>query len=120
METLRIDVTNGVATVTLNRPEKLNALLPETYAALRAFFSALPRKRATIHAVVLTGAGRGFCAGGDLRELSDVKPAARRKFTTLQNAIATGLRAAPQPVIAAVNGPAVGGGAALALACALR
>ena len=120
METLLVDVTSGIATVTLNRPEKLNALLPETYSALRDFFAGLPARRASVHAVVLTGAGRGFCSGGDLREFSGVKPAARRRLTRLQNEMAAGIRKAPQPVIAAVNGPAVGGGAALALACDLR
>jgi enoyl-CoA hydratase/carnithine racemase len=120
METPGVDVTSGIATVTLNRPEKLNALLPGTYVALRRFFAGLPKQRASIHAVVLTGAGRGFCSGGDLREFAGVKPAARLRFTTLQNGIATGIRKAPQPVIAAVNGPAIGGGAALALACDLR
>jgi enoyl-CoA hydratase/carnithine racemase len=119
MNRLRIDVANGIAMVTLDRPEKLNALLLETYRALSGFFARLPRER-RIHGVVLTGAGRGFCSGGDLRELTDVKPAERRRFTTLQNGLAGNLRKAPQVVIAAVNGPAVGGGAALALACDLR
>ena len=120
MDSLLVDETSGIATVTLNRPGKLNALLPETYAALRDFFGGLPGKRATIHAVVLTGAGRGFCSGGDLREFADVRPASRRRFAAIQNGIGTGIRNAPQPVIAAVNGPAIGGGAALALACDLR
>jgi enoyl-CoA hydratase/carnithine racemase len=119
MSSFRVDVTNGIATVTLDRPEKLNALLLETYSGLRDFFGGLARER-RIHAVVLTGAGRGFCSGGDLRELSDAKTAARRRLATLQNGLAGNLRKAPQIVIAAVNGPAVGGGAALALACDLR
>jgi enoyl-CoA hydratase/carnithine racemase len=119
MDSLRIDVASGIATVTLNRPEKLNALLLETYAGLRDFFGGLPRQR-RIHAVILTGSGRGFCSGGDLRELSTLKAPGRGRFTRLQNELAGNLQKAPQVVIAAVNGPAVGGGAALALACDVR
>ena len=119
MDTVLVDLTSGIATVTLHRPDKLNALLPETYAALRDFFRRLPREK-SIHAVVLTGAGRAFCAGGDLPSLAGAKPAACRHFTTLQNDLAQRLRKAPQPVIAALNGAAIGGGAALALACDLR
>ncbi len=114
-----VDVTHGIAAVTLDRPEKLNALLPETYEELRDFFGGL-RKRREIHAVTLTGAGRGFCSGGDLRAIEGTSRADHRRFAALQNAVAANIRKAPQPVIAAVNGLAVGGGAALALACDLR
>lgn len=114
-----VDVTHGIAAVTLDRPEKLNALLPETYEELRDFFGGL-RKRKEVHAVTLTGAGRAFCSGGDLRAIEGASRADHRRFAALQNAVAAAIRKAPQPVIAAVNGLAVGGGAALALACDLR
>ena len=122
MKSFLVDVTNGVASVTLHRPEKLNALLPETYEGLRDFFGALPKDR-SIHAVVLTGAGRAFCAGGDLHELVRLlsgSSRAARRFTATQNALARNIRKAPQPILAAVNGLAVGGGATLALACDIR
>lgn len=123
MESFLVEVTNGIALVTLNRPEKLNALLPGTYEGLRNFFGGLDRER-SIRAVVLTGAGRGFCSGGDLHEivgaLARSKAPAHRRFTTVQNALARNIRRAAQPVIAAVNGIAMGGGATLALACDLR
>jgi enoyl-CoA hydratase/carnithine racemase len=123
MDSFTVDVTSGIATVTLNRPDKLNALLPETYEGLRDFFGGL-KKEPSIHAVVLTGSGRGFCSGGDVREmvgaLAGAGPAKLARFARLQNVLAANIRSAPQPVLAAVNGVALGGGAALAVACDLR
>ncbi len=108
-------VADGLATLTLNRPEKLNALTralcDELLAALRTA-SHDPRVRA----VVITGAGRAFCAGADLTVLGsdgDALVRAGREIALL-------VRAAPQPVLAAVNGAAAGGGANLALACDYR
>ncbi|HTH63837.1 MAG TPA: enoyl-CoA hydratase-related protein [Gemmatimonadales bacterium] len=108
-------VSDGVATLTLNRPEKLNALtLPlcdELIAALRT-----ASQDAGIRAIVITGAGRAFCAGADLTVLGSEGNA----LVTAGRQIALLVRTAPQPVLAAVNGAAAGGGANLALACDYR
>lgn len=118
-----VDVSAGVATVTLNRPDRLNALLFETYEALRDYFVGL-KKDKTIRAVVLTGAGRGFCTGGDVRDvigpLLKMKPKQVGSFVKLTCDVVAAIRSAPPPVIAALNGVAFGGGAVIALACDLR
>jgi len=118
-----LDVSEGVATVTLNRPERLNALVFEAYAALRDYFGGLKKDRA-VRAVVLTGAGRGFCSGGDVRDvigpLVSMKPKQVREFVTMTCDVVANIRRAPQPVIAALNGVAFGGGSVIALACDLR
>ena len=122
-ELFLLDVQGGVATVMLNRPERLNALLFETYQGLHAFFTGL-RKDKSVRAVVLTGAGRGFCSGGDVRDvigkLVDMKPKEVRAFVKQTCDVVSAIRKAPQPVIAAVNGVAFGGGSVIALACDLR
>jgi 2-(1,2-epoxy-1,2-dihydrophenyl)acetyl-CoA isomerase len=108
-------VADGIATITLNRPEKLNALTrplcDELIAALRA--TSTDRN---VRAVVITGAGRAFCAGADLTILGSDGDALVRGGKE----IALLIRSTPQPVIAAVNGTAAGGGANLALACDYR
>jgi 2-(1,2-epoxy-1,2-dihydrophenyl)acetyl-CoA isomerase len=108
-------VADGIATITLNRPEKLNALTrplcDELIAALRA--TSTDRN---VRAVVITGAGRAFCAGADLTILGSDGDALVRGGKE----IALLIRSTPQPVIAAVNGAAAGGGANLALACDYR
>jgi enoyl-CoA hydratase/carnithine racemase len=118
-----VDVSGGVATVTLNRPERLNALLFETYEALRDAFRSLKKDR-SVRAVVLTGAGRGFCSGGDVRDVIgpvvDMKPRQIRAFAKLTCDVVEAIRKAPQPAIAAINGVAFGGGAVIALACDVR
>ncbi|HEV3029559.1 MAG TPA: enoyl-CoA hydratase-related protein [Planctomycetota bacterium] len=118
-----LDDRGGVATVTLNRPERLNALLFETYRGLRDYFTGLRKDPAT-RAVVLTGAGRGFCSGGDVQgvigKLVEMKPRQVREFVKLTCDVVLAIRKAPQPVIAAINGIAFGGGSAIALACDLR
>ncbi len=108
----------AVLTITLNRPDVLNALNAAAHAALR---DALERARETdVRAVVLTGAGRGFCVGQDLQEFShgvrDVADRLRGQF----NRHVLAIRALEKPVIAAVNGPAAGAGLSLALACDVR
>lgn len=109
-------VAGGVATITLNRPDVLNSM---DDAMGRSLISALRRAAADREAacVVLTGAGRGFCAGQDLREpQSDLGGAIRNRY----NPIVRAIRACRQPVIAAVNGVAAGAGCAFTLACDLR
>src|SRR5437016_5846146 len=115
-----------VRRLTLNRPEQLNAMTAELCQALHDELSALARER-SCRAVILTGAGRGFCAGLDLHgygaapenDGSD-EPRDRLANQEHMSRLILALRALPQPVIAAVNGPAAGFGLALALACDIR
>jgi len=112
-----------VATLTLNRPDCLNALTFEVYAELRDTFRALEYED-SVRVVILTGSGRGFCSGGDreniISELFKRDAAGLRKFTKLTCDTVAAMRACPQPVIAAINGTCVGAGAMLALASDLR
>jgi enoyl-CoA hydratase len=124
--TLEQDRTHdGVATVRLNRPERLNAINEAMQAELAQTLGDLAADRA-VHAVVLTGAGRGFCAGIDMRDfgpgmLDASAPALdRMRFQERMAALAEAVRDLPQPVIAAVNGPCVGAGLALCLAADIR
>lgn len=116
-ETIRVEIADGVATVTLNRPDSLNALNAVMRAELLAAFKALGRDDAA-RAVVLTGAGRGFCSGADLRGGAGERDF-RRVLTTEYNPLVRAIRDLPKPVIAAVNGVAAGAGVSLALACDL-
>jgi 2-(1,2-epoxy-1,2-dihydrophenyl)acetyl-CoA isomerase len=116
-ETIRLEIADGVATITLNRPDSLNALNSQMRRELLAAFKAIGRDEA-IRAVLLTGAGRGFCSGADLRGGSGEREF-RRILTTEYNPLMRAIRDAPKPVIAAVNGVAAGAGVSLALACDL-
>jgi 2-(1,2-epoxy-1,2-dihydrophenyl)acetyl-CoA isomerase len=116
-ETIRVEVADGVATITLNRPESLNALNVAMRHELLAALKATGRDE-TVRAVVLTGEGRGFCSGADLRGGSAEREF-RRVVTTEYNPLIRALRDLPKPVIAAVNGVAAGAGVSLALACDL-
>jgi enoyl-CoA hydratase/carnithine racemase len=116
---------DGVAVVRLNRPERLNAINEAMQTELGQTLADLAADRA-VHAVVLTGAGRGFCAGIDMRDFGPSVPEAtapaldRMRFQEKMAALAEAIRALPQPVIAAVNGPCVGAGFALCLASDIR
>jgi 2-(1,2-epoxy-1,2-dihydrophenyl)acetyl-CoA isomerase len=116
-DTIRVERTDGVATVTLNRPDSLNALNATMRAELLAACKAIGRDEA-VRAVVLTGAGRGFCSGADLRGGAGERDF-RRVLTTEYNPLVRAIRDLPKPVIAAVNGVAAGAGVSLALACDL-
>jgi enoyl-CoA hydratase/carnithine racemase len=113
----------GIATITLDRPERLNALTFEVYAELRDRFAALA-DRDEVKVVVITGAGRGFCSGGDVEaiigELLDQDMPKLLAFTRMTGALIRNMRALPKPVIAAVNGVAAGAGAVIALASDFR
>jgi len=116
-ETIRVEVADGVATITLNRPESLNALNAAMRVELLAALKAAGRDE-TVRAVVLTGEGRGFCSGADLRGGSAEREF-RRVVTTEYNPLIRAIRDLAKPVIAAVNGVAAGAGVSLALACDL-
>lgn len=108
------DDANGVCTLTLDRPDKLNALDTAAFQALDAHLSALEHDQGSVGCVVLRGAGRGFCAGADLNALADAteKPPPTFKPTVIER-----LSLLKQPVIAAVHGVCFTGGLELALAC---
>jgi 2-(1,2-epoxy-1,2-dihydrophenyl)acetyl-CoA isomerase len=119
-EGLRVEVDGPVATLTLDRPAALNSLTIPVKVALREALEGLAADR-SVRAVILTGAGRAFCAGQDLaeREQPDAAPLdveLRERY----NPIIRALRSMGQPVIAAVNGVAAGAGASLAFACDIR
>ena len=116
-ETIRLDRADGVATLTLNRPESLNALNATMRRELLGALKDL-RRDADVRTVIITGAGRGFCSGADLRVGSgerDFRRVLRDEYIPLITAI----REVSKPVLAAVNGVAAGAGASLALACDL-
>jgi 2-(1,2-epoxy-1,2-dihydrophenyl)acetyl-CoA isomerase len=118
-----LEVEGAVATLTLNRPARLNALDDEMRRTLSERFESL-RRVAGVRVVVLTGAGRGFSSGGDVREMADLKTehhsAPFRSFLEAGNELIKQIRRLPKPVLASVNGPAAGAGMNLALACDLR
>lgn len=116
-ETIRYELGDGVATITLARPDSLNALNATMRAELLHAVKAAGRDEA-VRAVVITGDGRGFCSGADLRGGSEERDF-RRVLTDEYNPLITALRELPKPVIAAVNGVAAGAGMSLALACDL-
>ena len=117
---LRVEVDGPVATITLDRPEALNALTVPLKLGLREALGSLAADR-DVRVVILTGAGRAFCAGQDLaeRERPDAAPL-EVEVRDRYNPIIRAIRSMGQPVIAAVNGVAAGAGASLAFACDLR
>jgi enoyl-CoA hydratase/carnithine racemase len=117
------DPASAVATITLNRPERLNALTFEVYAELRDAFQALDREP-KVRAILLTGAGRGFCSGGDVEEiigpLLEMDEDGLLEFTRLSCDLVLAIRRCRKPVVAALNGTVAGAGAVIATACDLR
>lgn len=121
-ESIRLEVDNGVATLTLNRPERLNSFTVAMHGEMRAALDAIAADRA-IRCLVLTGAGRGFCAGQDLSDRA-VDPDAEgidlgASIENYYKPMLQRLRALPMPTIAAVNGVAAGAGANIPFACDL-
>jgi 2-(1,2-epoxy-1,2-dihydrophenyl)acetyl-CoA isomerase len=117
---LRLEIADRVATITLDRPDALNALTVPLKEELRAAFEALADDDA-VRAVVLTGAGRAFCAGQDLRER--LEPEAlplEDEIRARYNPLLLAMRRLPKPIVGAVNGIAAGAGASLAFACDVR
>jgi len=120
-EAVHEERADGVATVTLRRPEKMNAYNSSMLAELLAVLDEIARDE-TIRAVVLTGEGRAFCAGADVQDVDALlslqhELSADKDILKLLNATILALRRLPKPIIAAVNGVAAGGGANLVLAC---
>jgi enoyl-CoA hydratase/carnithine racemase len=113
----------GVATITLNRPERKNPLTFDSYAELRDLFHAL-RYATDVKAVVITGAGGNFCSGGDVHEiigpLTKMSMPELLEFTRMTGDLVKTIKACPQPVIAAIDGICAGAGAMIALAVDLR
>ncbi len=117
-ETLLVDVAEGVATITLNRPDRLNALTMQVLDELQDALSTVEAD-ADQRAVVLTGAGRGFCAGADLKAALEVDDGhgPENELETHYNPLIKRLQTIEVPVIGAINGVAAGAGCSLALSC---
>src|SRR6267143_4992430 len=114
---------DDIATITLNRPERLNAITFGVYRELTDFFAALRYER-DVRVVVITGAGRAFCSGGDVRdiigELFERNIEGLLEFTRMTCELVHNIRALPKPVIASLNGTTAGAGACVALASDIR
>src|SRR5690349_24025702 len=117
------EFADGVATITLNRPERKNPLTFESYDELRTTFYTLDKSYG-VKAVVITGAGGNFCSGGDVHEiigpLTKMDESGLLKFTRMTGDLVRAMRACPQPIIAAVDGVCAGAGAIIAMSCDLR
>ncbi len=123
----RWEVSSGVGTITLDRPERKNPLTFESYAELTTLFRALAQA-SDVRSVIITGAGDNFCSGGDVHEiigpLVEAKNAGRMDellaFTRMTGALVQAMRDCPQPIVAAIDGACAGAGAILAMASDLR
>src|SRR6266446_10524265 len=122
-KSFRYEQCDDIGTITLNRPERLNAITFEVYHELTAFFAKL-RDEKTVRVVVITGAGRAFCSGGDVRdiigELQGQDAEGLLKFTRLTCELIHHMRTLPKPIIASINGTTAGAGACIALASDIR
>ena len=120
---VHLAVAGAVATITLNRPERKNPLTFESYAELANIFRAAARDK-TIKAIVVTGAGGNFCSGGDVFEiikpLTEMDTTGLLDFTRMTGELVKAMRAASQPVIAAIDGVCAGAGAIMAMASDIR
>ena len=121
--TFRYEEAGAIATITLNRPDRLNALTFDVYAELSDLFQALSSRHG-IKCVVITGEGRGFCSGGDvdaiIGQLLDRSMEELIAFTRMTGTLIRRIRECAKPVVAAINGVAAGAGAVIALACDFR
>jgi enoyl-CoA hydratase/carnithine racemase len=116
-------VADAVAVITLNRPERKNPLTFESYAELGNIFRATARDK-SVKAIVVTGAGGNFCSGGDVFEiikpLTEMNASGLLDFTRMTGELVKAMRAAPQPIIAAIDGVCAGAGAIMAMASDIR
>jgi enoyl-CoA hydratase/carnithine racemase len=120
----KLDISNQVAWLVFDRPERLNALTFEVYADLRDLFTELPQQHADVRVLVITGTGRGFCSGGDVHEiigeLLNRGAGSHLEFTRMTCEVVQRMREMPIPIVAAINGIAAGAGAVIALASDFR
>jgi enoyl-CoA hydratase/carnithine racemase len=120
---VQLSVERAVATITLNRPERKNPLTFESYAELGNIFRAAARDKG-VKAIVITGAGGNFCSGGDVFEiikpLTEMDTTGLLDFTRMTGELVKAMRAAPQPIIAAIDGVCAGAGAIVAMASDIR
>jgi enoyl-CoA hydratase/carnithine racemase len=119
----RFEAADGIATVTLDRPDKLNALTFDSYADLRDLLAELPH-RGDVRVLVLRGSGRAFCSGGDVDEIIGATLAMGQDellaFTRMTGEVIRGMRECPIPIVAGLQGMAAGAGAVIALAADFR
>jgi enoyl-CoA hydratase len=118
-ETLALDVADRIAVLTVNRPDKLNALADRVIAELGQAIDEL-RGRDDVAGIILTGAGRAFIAGADIAEIAGREPIEAKRLARRGQEVFRKFETSPKPTIAAVNGFALGGGCELAMACHLR
>ncbi len=122
-ESFRFEVQDGIGTITLDRPARLNALTFQVYGELRDLFASL-QSRDEVKVVVITGTGRGFCTGGDVEDIIGAlfacDTAGLLQFTRMTCQLIANIRALRKPVIASLNGVTAGAGAVIALASDLR
>src|ERR1044071_7444644 len=122
-KTFLYEERDGIATITLNRPDRLNAITFEVYRELTDLFATL-RDEKQVRVVVITGAGRAFCSGGDVRDiigsLQGRDAEGLLEFTRLTCELIHNMRALPKPIIASINGTTAGAGACIALASDIR
>jgi enoyl-CoA hydratase len=117
MSFVTLETDAFVTTVRINRPDKLNALSPEVLSELDATFRTLLASATPPRCVILTGEGKAFVAGADIGVMARLSPVEARRFAAVGQGLATLLEEAPFPILAAVNGFALGGGCEIALAC---
>jgi enoyl-CoA hydratase/carnithine racemase len=122
-DNFRFDIADGIATVTFDRPDKLNALTFEVYADLRDLLTWIP-EHSDVRVLVITGQGRGFCSGGDVHAIiGELLKSDRERlleFTRMTGAVVRNMRECPVPIIASINGVAAGAGSVIALAADFR
>jgi len=118
-ETITLNVADGIATITVNRPDKLNALNNQVIAELGEMIDSLRADR-DVGGIILTGAGRAFVAGADISELEQVAGDSAEALAKRGQSVFGRFETSPKPTIAAVNGFALGGGCELAMACHVR